>query len=84
MGALMGHAHDVGVDEQFMREVGAYLKPGTSGIFLLIHQVTPDRVVAQMTEFHPHVIKTNLSAENEAKLRASFSDTATVTQSPAM
>jgi len=84
IGALMGHGHDVGVDEKFMREVGAYLKPGTSGIFLLIHQVTADRVVAQMTEFHPHVIRTNLSAENEAKLRASFSDTAPIVQNPAM
>lgn len=84
MGALMGHAHDVGVDQQFINEVGAYLKPGTSGVFLLIRQVTADRVVSQMQEFHPHVIKTNLSAENEARLRSSFSDTATVAQNPVM
>ncbi len=74
MGALMGHFHDVEVDQKFMREVGDYLKPGTSGVFLLIHQVTPDRVVSQMQEFHPNVIRTSLSSEREAKLRESFAD----------
>jgi uncharacterized membrane protein len=74
MGALMGHYHDLGVDEKFTKEVGAYLKPGTSGIFLLIRQVTADRVISQMQEFHPYVIRTSLSAEKEAKLRESFSE----------
>ncbi len=74
IGALMGHAHDIGVDEKFMREVGSVLKPGTSGIFLLIHQVTADRVVAQLQEFHPTVIRTNLSAEQEQRLRAAFAE----------
>jgi uncharacterized membrane protein len=81
IGALMGHTHDVGIDQKFMKEVGDYLHPGTSGIFLLIHQVTPDRVVAQMQEFHPHVVKTNLSNEQEARLRAAFSEGTQVQQS---
>jgi uncharacterized membrane protein len=82
IGGLMGHARDVGVDEKFMREVGDYLKPGTSGVFLLINQVTPDRVIDQMKEFHPKVVRTNLSAETEARLRASFSESAPVSQTP--
>jgi uncharacterized membrane protein len=73
-GAVMGHFQDLGVDEKFMREVGDDLKPGTSGIFLLIHQVTPDRVVSQLQEFNPKVIRTNLTAEREARLRAAFSE----------
>ena len=83
IGGLMGHYHDLGVDEKFMKEVGDYLHPGTSGIFLLIHQVTPDRVISQMQEFQPHVVRTNLSAEKESKLREAFSEEAQVPQVPA-
>jgi len=84
MGALMGHIQDVGVDEKFMREVGDYLQPGTSGIFLLIRQVTADRVVSQMQEFHPNVIRTSLSSEREARLRESFSDTSIQVTQPSV
>jgi uncharacterized membrane protein len=74
MGALMGHFHDIDVDQKFMREVGDSLTPGTSGVFLLIHQVTADRVIDQMQEFHPKVVRTSLSSEKEARLRESFSE----------
>ena len=74
IGALIGRAHDLGVDEKFMKEVGSALKPGSSGVFLLIHQVTADRVVAQLQEFRPTVIRTNLSEEQEQKLRAAFAE----------
>jgi len=82
IGAVVGHYRDLGVDEKFMKEVGDALKPGTSGVFLLIHQVTPDRVVAQLQEFHPRVVRTNLSNEQEARLRTAFPVEQTKTPPP--
>lgn len=83
IGALMGKYRDMGIDEKFTREVGDYLKPGTSGVFLLIHQVTPDRVVNAMKEFNPKVVRTSLSTEQETRLRASFSESPQVQETTA-
>jgi uncharacterized membrane protein len=72
LGAVLGHYRDLRVDDKFMMEVGTSLKPGTSSVFLLIHQVTPDRVVSQLQEFHPKMMTTNITHEQEEKLRAAF------------
>ena len=74
IGAVVGHYRDLGVDEKFMKEVGSALKPGTSGVFFLTSQVTADRVVENLKEYHPTVIRTNLTSEQEARLRQAFSE----------
>jgi uncharacterized membrane protein len=68
-GAVSGALQDVGIDDNFMKELGRTLKPGTAALCVLIRQMTPDKVVEEIQKFGGTLIKTNLGHENEAKLR---------------
>jgi uncharacterized membrane protein len=74
MGALMGHFTDVGIDDNFINQVRQQVTPGTSALFLLVGQYTPDRVQDAFKGQKMELLASNLSAEQEAKLRASFSE----------
>ncbi|HKG24104.1 MAG TPA: DUF1269 domain-containing protein [Thermomicrobiales bacterium] len=71
-GALMGKATDYGIDDKFAKEVGAKVTPGKAALVLLIRSATADRVVAEMKKEHfgGELLQSNLSEEDEAKLRA--------------
>ncbi len=72
-GALIGKFTDVGVDDKFIKEVGQTIQPGNSALFLLVAQVTPDRVLDELKGFAgAKVIKTSLSKEQEQRLRDAF------------
>ena len=69
MGALGGRLSDYGINDGFIEELGQTIRPGTSALFLLIAKATPDKVIAETTEFAPRVLQTSLSQEQEDKLR---------------
>jgi uncharacterized membrane protein len=71
-GALAGKFTDIGIDDNFIREVGQKIQPGTSALFLLVRQATMDRVLEALKPYNPEVLQTSLSAEQEAKLREAF------------
>ena len=71
-GAVAGHFTDVGIDDKFIKQVGQTIQPGQSALFLLIAQWTEDRVVSALDKFDAEVLKTSLSAEDEAKLKEAF------------
>ncbi|MQA00360.1 MAG: DUF1269 domain-containing protein [Dehalococcoidia bacterium] len=60
-GALSGKAMDLGVDDRFIKDVGDAMVPGTSALFLLVVQATPDKVIAEMKEFGGNIVQTNLT-----------------------
>lgn len=68
-GALSGALGDVGIDDKFMKELAETLQPGTAALCVLIRSMTEDRVVDEIRSYGGKVLKTNLSHENEAKLR---------------
>jgi len=72
-GALAGALRDVGIDDNFMKQLAETLKPGTAALCVLIRQMTPDKVVAEIQKFGGTVIKSNLCHEEEAKLQAALS-----------
>ncbi|BCJ31862.1 DUF1269 domain-containing protein [Actinocatenispora sera] len=69
-GALSGKLADTGVDDAFMRDVGSKLQPGTAALFLLVDQITEDKVVAAMApyDFQGTLLRTSLSREAEQHL----------------
>jgi uncharacterized membrane protein len=69
MGALFGHFGSKGIDKAFQEQVREYLKPGTSALFLVIDQATPDKAIAAMQQYGGTVIKTSLSDEDTKKLQ---------------
>ena len=68
MGALFGHFGEKGIDKAFQQQVRDYLQPGTSALFMVIEQATPDKAVAALEKYHGTVIKTSLSEEDTKKL----------------
>jgi uncharacterized membrane protein len=72
-GALSGALRDVGIDDNFMKNLAETLKPGTAALCVLIRQMTEDKVVDEIRKFGGTVLKTNLCHENEAKLQAALS-----------
>ena len=74
MGALTGSMADVGIDDDFINSVKSNVTPGTSALFLLTSDAVLDRIQEPMSQFHFELIATNLSAEEEAKLREVFEE----------
>lgn len=73
IGALSGHFTDYGINDDFINEVKSKVTEGTSALFLLTGQVTIDKVEAAFQpEERGELIQSNLTNEQEAKLRADF------------
>lgn len=68
IGALMGKIEQSGVDKEFQRRVQELLKPGTSALFLVVRQVTPETAVEALSRFGGTVLTTSLGDETEAEL----------------
>jgi uncharacterized membrane protein len=70
-GALVGKSVDTGLDDNFMKQLGAQLQSGNAALVLLVRQATMDKVLEQMHgQYGGKILKTSLSSEEEAQLRA--------------
>ena len=74
IGALAGHFAETGIDRDFIREVQEKVTPGTSALFLLSANAAMGRLKMEFVGLHPELISTNLSEEQEQRLREAFSD----------
>ena len=72
-GALSGALTDVGIDDNFMKDLAGTMKTGSSVLFVLVRKVTPDRVVEELKGTGGKILKTSLTHEDEAKLQAALS-----------
>ena len=72
-GALSGSLADVGIDDDFIKQVRDKVTPGTSALFALTSGATaPDKVVDELKAYDFEIISTNLPEEQEQKLREAF------------
>ena len=72
-GALSGSLADVGIDDDFIRQVRERVTEGTSALFALTSGATaPDRVIDELKQYDFEIISTNLPEEQENKLREAF------------
>jgi uncharacterized membrane protein len=71
-GAISGALTDVGIDDNFIRGLAATLKPGCSGLFILVRKATPDKVLAELRGAGGKILKTSLTHEKEQKLQAAL------------
>jgi uncharacterized membrane protein len=73
MGGLSGSLADVGIDDDFIKEVREKVTEGTSALFALTSGATaPDKVVDELKQYDFEIISTNLPQEQENKLREAF------------
>jgi uncharacterized membrane protein len=72
-GALAGKYTDIGIDDEFIKSVSNKIEPGTSALFLMVREATPDRVLEELRGYEGvTVLRTSLSREAEQKLRDAF------------
>ena len=74
MGAMAGAMSDVGIDDRFINEVRRNVTPGTSALFVMSSGVVGDKVIDEFRETGATLVSTNLSHEQEEKLRDAFAD----------
>src|SRR6187431_1668141 len=69
VGALGGAMVDVGIDEDFIASVRSQVTPGTSALFVLSDAAVIDKLTDAFAGTGVHLVQSNLSKEQEAKLR---------------
>ena len=72
-GAVSGALVDLGINDQFMKDLAATLTPNSSALFVLVRKSTPDKVLEEVKGTGGTVLKTSLSHEDETKLQAALS-----------
>jgi len=68
-GALGGALSDYGINDAFMKEISASMKPGDAALFVLIKNMTPDKVLREIQDAGGTVLKTSLDDAKEQQLR---------------
>lgn len=68
-GGASGSLVDFGISDRFMKELGQKLVPGSAAVIVLIHEVTPDKVLPKIEQYGGDVIQTSLDEDSETRLR---------------
>lgn len=69
LNALFGRKLDIGINNEFIKNVGNDLQPGDSALFLLSEAVTVDKVADALKEHGGTLYHTSLSNEDEEMLK---------------
>ena len=76
-GALGGKMADVGVDDNFMKDLGAKLQPGTAALIVLGSTDARDKVIDRVKSYGGDVLQTSLSEDAEQHLREALAPAVT-------
>lgn len=71
-GALGGALSDVGINDNFMKELGKNLKSGSSALFVLVRMELTDKVLEELKGTGGTILKSSLSHDDEARLQAAL------------
>jgi uncharacterized membrane protein len=66
-GAAAGALSESGVDDQFMKQLGEHLTPGTAAVILLVREMSTDQVLPKI-KIPGRIIQTSLDNETEERL----------------
>lgn len=73
-GALGGAMSDVGIDDAFIKRVREQVTEGSSALFAMTSDAVIDRVQEAFAGHHAQLLETNLSKDDEDRLRDVFSE----------
>lgn len=68
-GAVAGALTDVGINDKFMKELSANVESGNVALFLLVQDMTADKVLKEIEGYGGTVLKTSLDETKEQALR---------------
>lgn len=71
-GALLGSAADYGIEEDFIEDLSKELEPCCSALFILIRQMTEDKVFEALEGVGGAILQTSLSKDAEKRLQAAL------------
>jgi uncharacterized membrane protein len=74
LGGISGSMSDVGINDEFIRSVRSKVTEGTSALFLMTSDAVKDKVAEAMKGIDFEIIASNLSEEQEEKLREAFAE----------
>ena len=69
LGALLAKIERIGLDRGFQDQARDLLQPGSSALFLMVDEVTPDQVIDALSAYGGTVLESALSPEAEAELQ---------------
>jgi uncharacterized membrane protein len=72
LGAMGGSFRDYGIDDDFIKKIRTQVTEGTSALFLMTSDAVLDRVADAMKDLKFEIVATNLSHDQEQKLREAF------------
>jgi uncharacterized membrane protein len=73
-GAMGGNLANLGIDQQFIDNVGEALEPGTSALFLVVREADPEAALAVLKAHKGKIYYTALSTETEESLRQALNE----------
>ncbi len=73
IGGVVGRKVDLGLPDDFVRQVSAQLKPQSSALVLVVTSANKQVLLPQLQEQGGVVLSSTLDPENEAKLEAALS-----------
>ena len=69
MGAVGGALTDFGINDEFMKQLEVSIHPGDAALFVLIREMTADKILEQIKDYGGVVLKTSLTDAKEQALR---------------
>jgi uncharacterized membrane protein len=78
-GAVAGKVTDTGVNDNFMKELGAKMPPGGAALIALGHSDAPNKILERLQPYGGEVIQTSLDEAGEERLRQALSETPAAT-----
>ncbi|SFN72191.1 DUF1269 domain-containing protein [Nitrosospira briensis] len=68
-GALSGSLGDYGIPDDFIKSLSETVPPNSSALFVLARKAEPEKVLAELSDVKGKVLRTNLSPDQEKRLR---------------
>ena len=76
-GAVGGKLTDIGVDDDFLKQLGTKLEPGKAALIVLGRTGAPDKLLERVRGFGGDVIQSSLTNDAEERLRDALAQRAT-------
>ena len=81
-GALGGALSDFGINDKFMKELSTTVQPGNAALFVLIKNMTADKVLKEIQDAGGTVLKTSLDETKEQILRDALNKAVATSPAP--
>ena len=72
-GSLLRKKNSPEIDKGFVEDVSEQLSPGSSAIFIIVQEDTPDNALETMKQYNGKLYYTSLPKETKAQLRQAMS-----------